>query len=167
MTVKRRYLGEIVRLEADRAMLETFEAAFSCYNSFLVYSSFSTEARTDLLIERLLSEGKRVYLPRVEGERLAPVLYGELKKGAFGINEPVGEEYKGEIDVTVVPLLAVNERGYRIGYGKGYYDRFLKGRKTLKVGYGYDFQIEDFTEDEWDEPLDLYLSERGIYTFGK
>ncbi len=48
-----------------------------------------------------------------------------------------------------LPLLAVNERGYRIGYGKGFYDRFLKGRSTVKVGLGYAFQIENFTEDTW------------------
>ena len=168
--IKRRYLGEILRLEADRAILETFLEAFSKYDSFFVYNSFSTEARTDLIIGELLNARKRVYLPRVEGKNIVAVPYfgGECKKkGAYGILEPDGQAFNGDIDVTVVPLLAVNSKGYRIGYGGGYYDRYLKDRDTLKVGMGYSFQIEEFNGEPQDVPLDKYLCERGIYDFGK
>lgn len=165
LKTKRRYFGEILRLEADRAILETFLEAFSKYDSFLIYNSFSTEARTDLIIKELLAIGKRVYLPRVEGENIVAVPYGKQEKGAFGIEEPQGEAFTGDIEVTVVPLLAVNSRGFRIGYGGGFYDRYLKDKSTLKVGMGYGFQIEEFQEDKHDVPLDLYLCERGIYNF--
>ena len=67
-----------------------------------------------------------------------------------------------------MPLLAVNPRGYRLGYGGGYYDRYLKDARTLKVGLGYSFQLtEEFEEDGWDQPLDEFICERGIYRFGK
>ena len=69
--------------------------------------------------------------------------------------------------MTVVPLLAVNSRGYRVGYGKGFYDRYLSAAKTLKVGLGYYFQLEDFDEDGWDQPLDAFVCERGIFYFGE
>lgn len=168
LKTKRKYFGEIIRLEADRAILEAFVKAFLKYDSFFIYNSFSTEARTDWIIDELIKAGKKVYLPRVEGENIVTVQYcgEELKEGAFGIMEPVGQAYDGDIDVSVVPLLAVNSRGFRIGYGGGFYDRYLKGRNTLKVGMGYGFQLEEFEEEPHDVPLDKYLCERGIYDFG-
>lgn len=167
--IKRKYLGEIVRQESDRAILEAFLEAFSKYDSFFIYNSFSTEARTDLIIQELLKMGKRVYLPRVEGKNMVAVPYlgEELNKGAFGISEPQGQAFEGQIDVTVIPLLAVNSKGFRIGYGGGFYDRYLKGKNTLKVGMGYGFQLEEFEEEPHDVPLDKYLCERGIYSFGE
>lgn len=167
--IKRKYLGEIVRQEADRAILQTFIEGFLKYDSFFIYNSFSTEARTDLIIKELLDAGKRVYLPRVEGENIVAVPYfgGELSKGAFGISEPAGQAFDGDIDVAIVPLLAVNSRGFRIGYGGGFYDRYLRGKNTKKVGMGYGFQLEEFEEEPHDVPLDYYLCERGIYSFGK
>lgn len=167
MKIKRRYLGEIQRKAFDEMIFENFLAAYGRYDSFLIYNSFSTEARTDLIIEALIARGKRVYLPRVEGENIVAGPYGGMKKGAYGIYEPTGEKYKGAIDLTVVPLLAVNERGFRIGYGGGYYDRYLKNNDTLKVGLGYYFQFTGFDGEEYDIPLDEFICERGIYRFGK
>jgi len=167
LKIKRRYFEGVRREVADANIRDNFFAAFGNYESFFIYKSFGTEADTRGLIDGLLSLGKKVYLPRVEGDIIVPVPYGETKKGAFGIEEPLGQAYAGEIDVTVVPLLAVNEDGFRIGYGKGFYDRYFKTAKTLKVGLGYYFQFEEFCGEEWDEPLDLFLCERGIFNFGK
>ena len=167
LKVKRRYFQGVRREYADEVILNYFLSAYEKYENFFIYNSFGDEADTKKIISALLEMGKKVYLPRVEGENIVAVPYGQLKMGAFGIDEPAGQAYNGKIDVTVIPLLAVNERGYRIGYGKGFYDRFLKSVKTLKVGLGYSFQIENFKEDEWDEPLDELLTERGIYGFGK
>ena len=61
-----------------------------------------------------------------------------LLKSSFNILEPVVEqEYTGVIDLVIVPLLAFDDRGYRVGYGKGFYDRFLEGRSTLKAGLSF------------------------------
>jgi 5-formyltetrahydrofolate cyclo-ligase len=90
----------------------------------------------------------------------------ELIKGAFGIYEPAGQACDIVADVAVIPLLAVNERGFRLGYGGGYYDRFLKDKNCLKVGIGYGLQLtNEFKEDEWDIPLDMYICEKGVYNF--
>lgn len=167
LKIKRKYFQGVRREVADENILYNFTAAYGGFKSYFVYNSFGSEASTQLIIKYLLAEGKDVYLPRVEGENIVPVPYGETRKDAFGVEEPTGQAYSGEIDVTVVPLLAVNERGFRIGYGKGFYDRYLKNRKTRKVGLGYSFQIENFKEDLWDEPLDEFLTEKGIYKFGK
>lgn len=165
--IKREYFQNVRREVADDDILQNFLAAYGKYESFFIYNSFGTEAGTSLLIATLINAGKKVYLPRVEGDNIVAVPYGKTKKGAFGIEEPEGQAFGGNIDVTVIPLLAVNGRGYRLGYGKGFYDRYLKGRKTRKVGLGYSFQREDFEEDPWDEPLDEFVTEKGIYYFGR
>ncbi len=167
LKIKRKYFQGVRREVADENILFNFMSAYSGFNSFFIYNGFGSEAATSHIIEELLKLGKQVYLPRVEGDNIVPVPYGQTRKGAFGIEEPVGQAFTGDIDVTVVPLLAVNENGFRIGYGKGFYDRFLKDRKTRKVGLGYSFQMENFEEDTWDEPLDEFLTEKGIYGFGK
>jgi 5-formyltetrahydrofolate cyclo-ligase len=165
MKIKRRYFENVRREVADLNILDYFLAAFEPYESFFIYNSFGSETRTDLIISALIERGKKVYLPRVEKSEMVAVPYGECKKGEFGIEEPLGKPFNGEIDVTVIPLLAVNDRGFRIGYGKGFYDRYLKSRKTKKVGLGYSIQIADFLEDEWDIPLDEYICEKGIITY--
>ncbi len=164
--IKRKFLGSVQRQVADGAIADEFLNAFGGKDSFFIYNSFGTEADTHGIISALQSGGKRVYLPRVEGENIVPVPFGSTRRGAFGVEEPLGAAYSGDIEVTVVPLLAVNGKGYRLGYGGGYYDRYLKGARTLKVGLGYHFQLtEEFIADGWDEPLDLFVCERGIYDF--
>lgn len=169
LKIKRRYFQGVRREAADNIIADVFSVAYLKYDSFLVYNSFSTEADTKRIIDVLLREGKKVYLPRVEGEEMTAVpftgAFGVLKKGAFGIEEAQGQAFEGDIDVTVIPLLAVNENGYRIGYGKGYYDKYLRDRHTKKVGLGYYFQIENFKEDAWDIPLDAFICEKGIYLY--
>lgn len=166
LKIKRKYFSGVRREFADGAIADNFFNAFFGYESFFIYNSFSTEADTKGIIARLLEAGKKVYLPRVDGDKMVAVPYGEMRVGAFGIEEPAGKPYKGKIDITVIPLLAVNARGFRTGYGKGFYDRYLKkDKRTKKVGLGYSFQIEEFEEDSWDVKLDLFLCEKGIYYY--
>ncbi|MCI8369722.1 MAG: 5-formyltetrahydrofolate cyclo-ligase [Clostridia bacterium] len=161
----RAHFTGINRAEADKKLTENFLKTFCGYQSYFVYNSFGTEADTSLIIKRLLSLGKRVYLPRVEGEKVVAAPFGETKFGAFGIAEPTGQAFFGDIEITVIPLLAVNACGYRIGYGKGYYDRYFKCTKTVKVGLAYGFQIADFKEDVWDEPLNYLVTESGVVKY--
>lgn len=171
--VKRRYFQHSAREVADGALSDIILAAFAVHNSFFVYYSYGSEADTHALVSRLLAAGKEVYLPRVEGNDMASVRYfgdeSALVKNKYGILEPTGQAYEGQIDVCITPLLAVNPRGYRLGYGGGYYDRFFAANpKILKVGYGYYFQYtEEFEEENFDKPLDLFVTERGIINFGK
>lgn len=167
LKIKRRYFQGVRREYADELIARNFLDVYLKYDSFFIYNSFGTEADTKNIISALISSGKKVFLPRVEGEDIVAVPFGQTQKGAFGIEEPQGQAYNGDIDIAVIPFLAVNERGYRIGYGKGFYDRFLKKTKVLRVGLGYSFQTEDFKEDEWDEGLDELLTERGIYYFDR
>ncbi len=91
----------------------------------------------------------------------------ELQKNAFNILEPQqGEEHKGDIDLVILPLLAFDSRGYRAGYGKGFYDRFLQGMDTLKVGLSL-FDVSENIEDvnEHDLKLDLCITPGKLYDF--
>ena len=91
----------------------------------------------------------------------------ELLKSSFNILEPVNEEeHQGEIDLVLVPLLAFDDRGYRVGYGKGFYDRFLNERDTLKVGLSF-FKSVGIIADthENDIRLDLCITPDQVIYF--
>ncbi len=171
--IKRKYFQHSAREVADGAIRDEIMREFACYDSFFVYYSYGAETDTRGLIKSLLNAGKRVYLPRVEGKEIVPVQYfgdeDKLVKNGYGICEPTGGTYGGKIDVCITPLLAVNSKGYRLGYGGGYYDRyFARNADILKAGAGYYLQYTDeFKEDTTDEPLDLFVCERGITYFGR
>lgn len=165
--IKRRYFGNIVRDEADRNILENFMAAYGGCESYFIYRSFGSEASTRMITEELLARGKRVLLPRTEGDVIVPVPYGQLKRGRFGIEEPAGAPYDGAIDVAVVPLLAVNSRGYRLGYGGGYYDAYFAAHPGVaRVGLCYEAQRTDrLPHEAHDVPLQAVVTERGVVLF--
>lgn len=156
--------------EASAEIAEQFVSRFSSCDSFFIYYSFGSEADTKKLIARLISLNKRVFLPRVEGGKMVPVeYYGQpMKRSSLGVMEPQGQVYGGAVDVVAVPGLAFNARGYRLGYGGGYYDAYLKNSSAVRAGIGFACQLTDASfEDEWDEPLDLLITERGTYLFGR
>ncbi|WP_129716971.1 5-formyltetrahydrofolate cyclo-ligase [Pedobacter sp. SYP-B3415] len=92
---------------------------------------------------------------------------GDLKKNLYDILEPdQGALHDGEIDLVFVPLLAVDRRGYRVGYGKGFYDRFLTGRNCRKVGISLFAPVEAISDvHELDVCLDACLTPQGLITF--
>ena len=138
--------------------------------SCFVYLSYSTEAATDTLIEKLISKGFAVYCPRLDGREMQAVLYGEdFTLSALGIREPTGEQYLGEINVAITPLLAADKQGNRLGYGGGFYDRFFKRHKeTARVGYCFAAQvIRQVPVTDADEPLEYIVTEENCITIQK
>ncbi len=132
-------------------------------NSFLFYYPHKNEVNLLPLLNELQKLGKIVLLPKVEKNDIVPIVVKDLeslKRGSFGILEPEGEEFpKEKIDVVFVPAVGFDKSGHRIGYGKGYYDRFLKETKGIKVGVAYDFQIVDrIPFEEHDVPVDLIVT---------
>lgn len=91
----------------------------------------------------------------------------DLEKSIFNILEPRTEKaYRGEIDMIVVPLLAFDLRGYRVGYGKGFYDRFLTGSTAIKIGLSFFEATETIVDaDALDVRLDLCITPERIYQF--
>ena len=109
------------------------------------------EADVRELIALAVKENKTVYLPKVSGGDLELRRYeGEnsLEKGAFGILEPTGEQLSdtdfSKIDLAIIPGMAFDKAGNRLGRGKGFYDKLLKNMpRTYKIGVCFPFQFLD------------------------
>ena len=119
---------------------------FQSAQSIGAYHSFGSEVMTDAIISEAFELGKRISLPRVEGDKIE--FYGfsenrQLVKNRFGILEPLPHEKVGHHDLLIVPGIAFDKDGYRVGYGKGYYDRHLAQTDAFSVGLAYSFQIID------------------------
>ncbi|WP_316799177.1 5-formyltetrahydrofolate cyclo-ligase [Pedobacter frigidisoli] len=92
---------------------------------------------------------------------------GDLQKSLYSILEPQnGKVHSGEVDLVFVPLLAFDERGYRVGYGKGFYDRFLENTNARKIGLSLLPAIEKIDDvNEYDIRLDFCITPTEIIKF--
>ena len=132
---------------------------------WFVYLSFSSEARTDLVIERLLELGQEVFCPRVDGKDMYAVRYGEdFSLSKYGVREPVGEIYNGEMDIVILPMLAVDGQGNRLGYGGGYYDKWLAAHPNCKrVAFVFDMQLlKEVPSEETDQKMDMIITDKQV-----
>lgn len=162
----RRLRAEIKSGEKDEAIFLNFiTSPFFERTSFFIYHSVNTEADTIKLIGYLLSKGKRVLLPRIESGEMHAVPYTEERELFFGIPQPKsGKEEEAEVIIT--PLLAFDSKGYRLGYGGGYYDRYFARRGGVRVGLAYAGQeTQSLPHDAHDGRLDAIVTEEGARYF--
>ncbi len=127
----------------------------------MLYIPMAGEVLTDLLI----NGKKAVFAPRVRGDggMDAVRLSGEFTKSGFGVSEPVGDDVTAaeEIDLFIVPGVAFDRDCQRMGFGRGYYDRFLAGTGGYKAGIAFEFQIVQTTLPEvHDVPMDIVFTEK-------
>lgn len=142
------------------------------FETILVYSSKSPEVDTQPLIASLLGEGKNIIVPIIQREdcslRLSYIRTADvLVPSTFNVPEPIGNEIPAdpaEIEVALIPLLGFDDAGNRIGYGAGYYDRFLsKHTHFPTVGVAFAVQKCDHIPHEaTDQTLDAVVTESGI-----
>lgn len=134
----------------------------------MAYISFGNEVRTMDIIKAALSAGKKVLVPVTSGERMEPCVLNnpyDLKKGAFGIEEPAEKHrWNGKVDLCIIPGVGFDKAGGRIGFGKGYYDKFLVETPCKKIGIAYENQIVDnaFSEAH-DIPMDIIITEGEVF----
>lgn len=136
----------------------------------MAFSSFGSEVDTGPIIERLERDGRRVSLPRVEGRDIVAVAYrsgDRVIPTSFGAMEPAGGEKVApeEIDLVIVPGLAFDRSGHRVGYGRGFYDRFLAALRpdALTVGICFSVQlVDEVPQGRSDRPVDLVVTEHGL-----
>ena len=133
------------------------------------YLSFPHEFQTQGLIEQALKDGKKVLIPKTYPKgRMDFVVYNpqQLVKTSFGLLEPQGDLEVvdvSQIDLIHVPRLAFTREGYRIGYGGGYYDRYLKHFPGHTLSTVYPCQIQDFIPENHDIPVqEVLIDERNL-----
>ena len=131
------------------------------------YLSFPHEFQTQELIEQALKDGKKVLIPKTYPKgRMDFVVYDsqQLVKTSFGLLEPQGNLEvvdASQIDLIHVPGLAFTTEGYRIGYGGGYYDRYLEHFPGNTLSTIYPCQIQDFIPENHDIPVQEVLIDEG------
>jgi 5-formyltetrahydrofolate cyclo-ligase len=118
--------------------------------SIMGFANIGNEVDLSFFLEEQADQGKTILLPRMEPQGALAAIeftgWQHTRPGAFKIREPLGPEISAaDIDAVIVPGLVFDGHGYRLGYGKGYYDRFLEGlsNKTFVCGVCYDFQVVD------------------------
>jgi len=145
---------------------------FQQAQSLALYSQINNEVQTADLLSAALQAGKQVYYPRVAGERLQfcrVLSAADLSPGAFGIAEPPfrADSLAGQLDLILVPGVAFDRAGYRLGYGKGFYDRELAqvSPATCRVGLCFEFQLcAELPYESHDQPVNLVVTEKQIIT---
>lgn len=136
--------------------------------SIVMYLSYGSEVMTFDTINLALITGMRVLVPYLVGNEMEVSEIKnltELKITDYGILEPINREKvrSDEIDIVVVPGIAFDEKGNRIGSGLGFYDRFLKKCNAIKIGIAFDFQIIDnIKPTKEDIPVDIIITEKRV-----
>lgn len=135
-----------------------------------LYYPFRKEVSTQEIFFESLESGKEVYFPRVNGTSLTfhrVLSPDQLKAGRFGIPEPGSDSFPiepGQLDLVIVPGVAFDSCGGRLGYGKGYYDRFLSrvpSRKRVALAYGIQM-VESVPAGEGDQDVAMVVTEFSI-----
>lgn len=162
-------------LDISDSLINSFDFTDKLVHVFLPIFD-KKEINTWLTVDRLMSIAK-VVVSRSDFDSFAMehvLLENDvaIETSSWGIPEPVGGEIvdTSKIDYVIVPLYAFDKKGYRVGYGKGFYDKFLSGLSpnAFKIGVSF-FEIEDTIEDinEFDIKLDYCLTPNNLYTFDK
>lgn len=126
------------------------------------YLSYNQEVRTEPILRRAQADGKRIAVPKVFGEEMRFLWledWSKIAEGYCGIPEPVdGEIADDPTALVLMPGLAFDPQGHRLGYGGGFYDRFLANEPHPTIALCYGFQMMEYLETEvHDLPVDAVL----------
>ena len=162
---KQEILEKSEKIEDKLFNLEHFRKS----KTIMFFVSFNSEVDTRNMIKKSF-QNKTVVVPKVAQHEINPSIIIDIDNlipaGKFGIFEPIEAmkiAYKN-IDLVLVPGIAFDKTGHRIGYGFGYYDKFLKKvPKAIKIGLCFDFQIVDkIPHEEHDVPVDFVVTEERV-----
>ena len=167
----RRNMEKSVRKNIDERIhnnLTELDCVRKC-RTFLVYASSPDEVDTRRFITEMLTAGKTVAVPKCVGKDMRFLVINSpdaLVKSRFGVDEPAdGDEITGFADtVCIVPALRFDKSGYRLGWGGGFYDRFLAGYGGVSVGICYEECCGKVPRDKHDIAADIVITENGVYS---
>ena len=159
-------------LEKSERICHTLMDVIDGQNPLMVYVSKPMEVHTRALIGQLLAQGKAVVVPIIEKEtKTLRLSYIEdpavLSRSTFDVAEPVGHELPAQasdVKAVIIPMLAFDKRGNRLGYGAGYYDRFLTTHPHMtRIGIAFACQeLMEIPTDPTDAGMDLIVTDTGI-----
>lgn len=153
------------------------EAWYKDCENILVYSSILGEVDLTEFVLAAWNDKKNIFFPKVKGEEMEfyqATSFDDLQTGTFQVREPVSAHAIPGILVDTTPILvpgvAFSMDGYRIGYGKGYYDKYFmanqKNKRLYPIGIAYSFQMVDsFAVDAFDYPMQTIITEQSDYRF--
>ena len=163
---RKRAMTEEEIVERSNALAEKFynSPAYQAASTIYGYLPYNQEVRTVPMLQRALDDGKRVAVPKVYGDEMRFIYLEDLtqvSKGYAGIPEPIADAPVAEDQraLVLMPGLAFDPQGHRIGYGGGFYDKFLAKEPhhpTLALCYEFQMQAHLDTE-EFDIPVDTVL----------
>ncbi|MFC0296966.1 5-formyltetrahydrofolate cyclo-ligase [Geobacillus jurassicus] len=136
-----------------------------------------TEVNTLPIIEQAWREGKTVGVPKCDPRAKTMtfrrlVSFAQLEKAYAGLWEPIEEQTapidRGKFDLIIVPGVCFAKNGYRIGYGGGYYDRYLPGVAAVTAALAYSFQVvDDVPAEAHDVPVEFIITDQGVLRCGR
>ncbi|MCC5912370.1 MAG: 5-formyltetrahydrofolate cyclo-ligase [Clostridiaceae bacterium] len=183
--MKKSLRKELLQKRSELCEAEIFQKSTSIFDTLkntdiyknahniMLYLAFRNEVCTDDIIKDLLSSGKRIFIPLtvpktkelIISELLDPEK--DLEVGHFGVLEPIKEAVRPVnpeiLDLVVVPGVGFDRTGYRVGYGGGYYDRFLPklSSSTPTMALAFEVQmIDEAPTDEYDFPVQYIVTEK-------
>ena len=154
------------RKDKENKVVQNFYSFLKFYNCKKVISYYSDEY--EIQSRYLFTDKVKVYYPRIKDNILFFIYPEYLKKGKYGILEPTGKDdlQPQNSDLSVIPSLAVNFNGYRLGRGGGYYDRTFSNIENLKIGLGFDeLSITDFRSEFFDIKFSYFITETKVLKF--
>lgn len=151
--------------EQSQSVVSELRQRLSAVRTLMAYWPLSDEVDIRPLLDELVSQGVTVLLPYVVSDTAMELhrytCEADLREGAFGIMEPVGEAFTNfaAIDAVLVPGMAFDVVGHRLGRGRGYYDRFLAAHPHIyKIGVCFDFQqVQEVPVELMDVSMDVVV----------
>ena len=137
----------------------------------LLYASAKGEVDTWKIFDQAIKDGKKVAFPCCNDDNTMTFRYvtskDQMKEGAFGLLEPGSDCEQcnaGNFSLLIVPGLVYDKNGYRIGYGKGFYDRYLSSFDGVAIGLCYSsFSVPEVPRGRYDRHVDVIITEKGVY----
>jgi len=159
-TLKKQHSKEQLMQQSEKILAKLEQHPdFIKANKIMLYNALPDEVQTQAFLEKWHLK-KTIILPTVVGDDIIPVEFGKgtaFVVGDFNILEPQNEPYTGDFDLIIVPGVAFDNNGNRLGRGRGYYDRFLCQHLDVKrIGICFDFQLVDEVPAE---PFDIKMDE--------
>ena len=179
-TLRKKFISERNSLASDyrNSSTDTIFATLEEQNFFkssekiFIYVGFGSEITTETFIKKWINK-KHIFVPKIDNKTMNLVhliTIEDLAPGHFGILEPTSTTYYNEeVDLVITPSIVFDKNGYRLGYGKGYYDKYFATNKhKTSIGLSYDKLLQEkIPTDKYDEKVDIIITEEKTLTINE